>query len=152
MKPFEFKLKTVLEVRVNEEARASEVHSKAKKFLEEVQKQKWAMEEAVESNLTACQQAFDGQVSSGTLAHLQTALRELRGQLGKLEPIVEERQIFVNAKWKELLAARQRREALEKMRDKQQREFERGRARLEQKSIDEMVLLREAGGFAKKLK
>jgi flagellar biosynthesis chaperone FliJ len=65
---------------------------------------------------------------------------------------VEERQIFVDTKWKELLAARQRREALEKMRDKQLREFERGRTQLEQKSIDEMVLLREAGGFAKKLK
>ena len=88
MKPFEFKLKTVLEVRVNEEARAGEVHSKAKKFLEEAQKQKWAMEEAIESNLMACQQAFDGQVSSGTLAHLQTALRELRGQLGQMEGTV----------------------------------------------------------------
>ena len=36
MKSFDFKLKTVLEVRVNEEARASEVHSEAKNFLEEV--------------------------------------------------------------------------------------------------------------------
>ena len=39
MKPFEFKLKTVLEVRVSEEARASGIHSEAKMFLEEAQKQ-----------------------------------------------------------------------------------------------------------------
>ena len=109
------------------------------------------MEEAIESNLTACQQAFDGQVSSGTLAHLQTALRELRGQLGELVPVVTERQAHVDVKWKELLVARQRREALEKMRDKQQSEFERGVAQAEQKAIDEMVLMREAGGFTNKL-
>ena len=151
MKPFEFKLKTVLEVRVSEEARASEIHSEAKTFLEEAQKQKRAMEEAIESNLTACKQAFDGQVALGTLAHLQTALRELRGQLGELVPVVTERQAHVDVKWEELLVARQRREALEKMRDKQQSEFERGVAQAEQKSIDEMVLMREAGGVTNKL-
>ena len=71
--------------------------------------------------------------------------------MGELEPIVAERQELVDTKWKELLAARQRREALEKMRDKQLAEFEQGAARAEQKNIDEMVLLREAGGFAQKI-
>ena len=151
MKPFEFKLKTVLEVRVNEEARAGKVYSEAKMFLEEALTQQCAVEEAIESNLIACQQAFDGQAAIGTLAHLQAALRELRGQLSELEPIVSERQELVDTKWKELLAARQRREALEKMRDKQLAEFEQGAARAEQKNIDEMVLLREAGGFAQKI-
>ncbi len=151
MKPFEFKLKTVLEVRVNEETRSGKLYSEAKTFLEEALTQQCAVEEAIESNLIACQQAFDGQAATGTLAHLQTALRELRGQLGELEPIVAERQELVDTKWKELLAARQRREALEKMRDKQLAEFEQGAARAEQKNIDEMVLLREAGGFAQKI-
>ena len=151
MKPFEFKLKTVLEVRVGEEARAGEAHSEAKTFLGEALIQRRAVEEAIESNLTACQQAFDGQAASGTLAHLQAALRELRGQLGELEPIISERQELVDAKWKEFLTARQRREGLEKVRDKQQSEFELGTARAEQKDIDEMVLLREVGGFAQKL-
>ena len=151
MKPFKFKLNTVLEVRVNEETRAGEAHSEAKTFLEEVLVQQRAVEEAIESNLTACQQAFDGQASSGTLAHLQIALRELRGQLSELEPLIAERQELVGAKWKEVLAARQRREGLEKIRDKQQAEFELGTARAEQKDIDEMVLLREIGGFARKL-
>ena len=151
MKPFDFKLKTVLEVRVNEEARASEVHSEAKKFLEEALRQYRAVEEAIESNLTACKQAFEGRAASETLSHLQTALRELRRQLGDLEPTVAERQALVDTRWKELLQARQRREALEKMRDRQQSEFEQGLARSEQRAIDEMVLLREAGGFGKKL-
>ena len=151
MKPFKFKLDTVLEVRVNEEARAGKVHSEAKTFLEEVLVQQCVVEEAIESNLTACQQAFDGQASSGTLAHLQIALRELRRQVVELEPIITERQELVNVKWKEFLTARQRREGLEKIRDKQQVEFEQGTARAEQKDIDDMVLLREAGGFAQKL-
>jgi len=152
MKPFEFKLKTVLAVRVNEEARAGEVHSEAKTFLEEALIQKRAVKEAIESNLSACQQAFDGQASSGTLAHLQKALRELRGQLAELEPMVSERQEFADVKWKELLVARRRREALEKMRNKQQAEFNQEMELSEQKAVDEMVLMREVGGFAQKLR
>jgi len=151
MKPFEFKLKTVLEVRVNEEARASEVHSEAKKFLEEVLRQYRAVEEAIEGNLTACKQAFEGQAATGTLAHLQFALRELRRQLGDLEPVVAERQALADTRRKELLEARQRREALEKVRNRQQSEFEQGLVRSEQQAVDEMVLLREAGGFGQKL-
>ena len=151
MKSFDFKLKTVLEVRVNEEVRASEVHSEAKSFLEEALSQYQAVEVAIESNLTACKQAFEGQVASGTLSHLQTALRELRRQLEDLEPVVTERQSLVDTRCKELLQARQRREALEKMRDRQQDEFEQGLVRSEQQAIDEMVLLREAGGFGQRL-
>lgn len=151
MKSFDFKLKTVLEVRVNEEVRAGEVHSKAKSFLEEALSQYQAVEEAIESNLTACKQAFEGQVASGTLSHLQTALRELRQQLEDLEPMVVERQSLVDTSCKELLQARQRREALEKMRDRQQDEFEQDLVRSEQQAMDEMVLLREAGGYRQRL-
>ena len=151
MKSFDFKLKTVLEVRVNEEVRASEVHSEAKSFLEEALSQYQAVEVAIESNLIACEQAFEGQVASGTLSHLQTALRELRQQLEDLEPMVAERQSLVDTSCKELLQARQRREALEKMRDRQQDEFEQDLVRSEQQAMDEMVLLREAGGYRQRL-
>ena len=151
MKPFRFKLKTVLEVRVNEEAQAREVHAQAQAHLEEALSFQRAVEEAIEGNLTACKQAFSGQAATGTLAHLQTALRELRGQFNQLEPVVAERQTETDAKWQELLTARRRREALEKMRDQQQAAHDRELARTEQQAIDEMVLLREAGGFAAKL-
>ncbi len=150
MKPFRFKLKAVLEVRVNEETQAGEVYAQAQAHLEEALSFQRAVEEAIEGNLTACQQAFDGQAATGTLAHLQTALRELRGQLSQLEPVVAERQTETDAKWQELLTARCRREALEKMRDQQQAAHDRELARTEQQAIDEMVLLREAGGFAQK--
>ena len=150
MKPFRFKLKTVLEVRVNEEAQAGEVYAQAQALLEEALSFQRAVEEAIEGNLTACQQAFDGQAATGTLAHLQTALRELRGQLSQLESVVAERQAEANAKMQELLTARRRREALEKIRDEQQALHDRELARTGQQAIDEMVLLREAGGFAQK--
>ena len=150
MKPFRFKLKTVLEVRVNEEAQAGEVYAQAQALLEEALSFQRAVEEAIEGNLTACQQAFDGQAATETLAHLQTALRELRGQLSQLEPVVAERQTEADAKRQELLTARRRREALEKLRDQQQAAHDRELARTEQQAIDEIVLLREAGGFARK--
>ena len=150
MKPFRFKLKTVLEVRANEETQAGQVYAQASAHLEEALSHQQAVEEAIEGNLTACQQAFAGQVTIGTLAHLQTALRELRGQLSQLEPVVAERQAEANAIRLELLSSRRRREALEKIRDEQQSAHDRELARTEQQAIDEMVLLREAGGFAQK--
>ena len=150
MKPFRFKLKTVLEVRANEETQAGEAYAQSQAQLEEALSHQQAVEEAIEVNLTACQQAFAGQTATGTLAHLQTALRELRGQLSHLEPVVAERQAEANAKMQELLTARRRREALEKIRDEQQALHDRELARTEQQAIDEMVLLREAGGFAQK--
>ena len=61
MKPFRFKLKTVLEVRANEETQAGEVYAQAQVHLEEALSFQRAVEEAIEGNLTACQQAFAGQ-------------------------------------------------------------------------------------------
>lgn len=151
MKPFRFNLTTVLDVRSNEEQAAREVYSGAQEALEAVLIQRRALEEAIESNLAACQRAFDGQVASGTIAHLQTALRELRTQVEQMEPAVQQLQAEADAKWQLLLQATQRREALEKLKDKQQAAHLREEARSEQRAIDEMVLLREAAGLAQKL-
>ena len=140
----------MLGVRANEKTQAGQVYAQASAHLEEALSHQQAVEEAIEGNLTACQQAFAGQATIGTLAHLQTALRELRGQLSQLEPVVAERQAEANAKRQELFTARRRREALEKIRDEQQSAHDRELARTEQQAIDEMVLLREAGGFATK--
>lgn len=151
MKPFRFNLTTVLDVRSNEEQAAREVYTGAQEALEAVLIQRRALEEAIESNLAACQRAFDGQVASGTIAHLQTALRELRTQVEQMEPEVQQLQAEADAKWQLLLQATQRREVLEKLKDKQQAAHLREEARSEQRAIDEMVLLREAAGLAQKL-
>ena len=151
MKPFRFNLTTVLDVRSNEEQAAREVYTGAQEALEAVLIQRRALEEAIESNLATCQRAFDGQVASGTIAHLQTALRELRTQVEQMEPEVQQLQAEADAKWQLLLQATQRREVLEKLKDKQQAAHLREEARSEQRAIDEMVLLREAAGLAQKL-
>ena len=57
----------------------------------------------------------------------------------------------MDEKWQLLIEARQRREALEKMRDKKQTLHQREARRTEQNAIDEMVLLREASGMATKI-
>ena len=76
MKQFQFSLNTVLGVRSNEEQLAAEGHATAQESLEAILMQRQLVEEAIQSNLAACQQAFDGQVKSGTIAHLQAALKE----------------------------------------------------------------------------
>ena len=78
MKPFKFSLNTVLDVRSNEEQTAREVHAVAQEALEATLLQRRSVEQAIESNLLACRQVFDGQLNSGTIAQLQSALRELR--------------------------------------------------------------------------
>ena len=151
MKQFQFSLTTVLGVRSNEEHLASEAHATAQEALEAMLMQRRLVEDAIESNLAACQQAFDGQVKSGTIAHLQAALKQLRVQLEAFLPEVQRLQTEADAKWGELLKARQRREALEKLKDKQHHAHRKHEERTEQKAIDEMVLLREAAGLNLKL-
>ena len=151
MKPFQFSLNTVLDVRSNEEQIAREVQAVAQEALEAILMQRRSVEEAIESNLSACRQAFDGQVKSGIIAQLQSALRELRVQLETLEPEVQRLQEEADAKWQELLQARQRREALEKLKDKQHSVHLKHEEFTEQQAIDEMALLREAAGHNQKL-
>jgi len=151
MKPFQFSLKTVLEVRSNEEQQASDAYAQARGALETVQLHWRALNEAVDAHLLACRGAFDGQAQSGDLAHLQGSLRSLRAQLAELEPELLRLQGVMDEKWQLLLQARQRREALEKMRDKKQSQHQSEARRTEQNAIDEMVLLREVGDVTMKI-
>jgi len=151
MKPFNFSLKTVLEVRSKEEQVASDEYARARSEAEALQLHWRALDEAVDANLAACRSAFDGQAQSGDLAQLQGSLRSLRAQLAELEPELLRLQGVMDEKWQLLLEARQRREALEKMRDKKEALHQRAASRKEQNAIDEMVLLREASGVATKI-
>ena len=151
MKPFNFSLSTVLQVRETEEQQARENHATAQEALDVLLMQQRLVEEAIESNLAACRQAFDGQVRSGTIAHLQAALRELRVQLEAFQPEVQRLSTEAQARFQELLQARQRRESLEKLKDKQHTAHRQHEARTEQQAIDELVLLREAAGLNHKL-
>ena len=151
MKPFNFSLSTVLQVRETEEQQARENHATAQEALDALLMQQRLVEEAIESNLAACRQAFDGQVRSGTIAHLQAALRELRVQLEAFQPEVQRLSTEAQARFQELLQARQRRESLEKLKDKQHTAHRQHEARTEQQAIDELVLLREAAGLNQKL-
>ena len=151
MKPFNLSLGTVLQVRETEEQQARENHATAQEALDALLMQQRLVEEAIESNLAACRQAFDGQVRSGTIAHLQAALRELRVQLEAFQPEVQRLSAEAQARWQELLQARQRRESLEKLKEKQHTAHRQHEARTEQQAIDELVLLREAAGLNHKL-
>ena len=101
MKQFQFSLNTVLGVRSNEEQLAAEGHATAQEALEAILMQRQLVEEAIHSNLAACQQAFDGQVKSGTIAHLQAALKELRAQLEAFIPELRRLQAEADAKRRE---------------------------------------------------
>ncbi|MEC8929748.1 MAG: flagellar export protein FliJ [Verrucomicrobiota bacterium] len=151
MKPFNFSLKTVLEVRSNEEQQASDAYAKARGELETVQLHWRALDEAMDAHLSACRGAFDGQAQSGDLAQLQGALRSLRLQLAELEPELLRLQGVMDEKWQRLLEARQQREAIDKLREKKQALHQREQRRTEQDAVDEMVLLREAAGVATKI-
>ena len=148
MKPFRFKLKTVLEVRANEETQAGEVYAQAQVHLEEALSHQQAVEEAIEGNLTACQQAFAAKRPSGHWLIYKPPCENYAGSSANWSPW------WPSVRPKPMPKAGTsygpaRREALEKF-DEQQAAHDRELARTEQQAIDEMVLLREAGGFAQK--
>ena len=75
----------------------------------------------------------------------------MRVQLEAFQPEVQRLSTEAQSRFQELLQARQRRESLEKLKDKQHTAHRQHEARTEQQAIDELVLLRETAGLNHKL-
>ena len=80
---------------------------------------------------------------SEELIQVQKSAAALREQWLAFEPELLKQQKVVNQRWQLLLAARQRREGLDRLRDKQSKRHQVDAQRKEQLSLDEMTLMRE---------
>ncbi|MSU42260.1 MAG: flagellar export protein FliJ [Pedosphaera sp.] len=151
MKPYRFTLQSVLGLRENEEVQAQESYAQALRVMEEHTARRRAVEMAIEANHEQCRRACAGRTSSEDLMRFQNTRQALREQLKMLEPYTAKLQAWVDERHAHLVAARQRRESLDKLEEKQRLAHNHHEARQEQLSVDEMAGQRSAAKSAGKL-
>ena len=142
MKRFEFNLQSVRDLRDSEESRARAEYAQAMRLMEAFNVRRREIEQAIEDNLKESRQECGRPTRSDLLTSLRDMLVALKDQIKALEPEEAELKKLVAGKWQNLLTARQKREALDKLRDKQKRAHDQHSERHEQKSIDEMATQR----------
>ena len=149
MKPFRFPLQQVLDIRSGEEGRAQELYAVALQMMEQFNERRRQVESSLEANLEECRRECSGPTKSGRVAQLRTMLEALREKLKAMEPEAAELKAVLDEKWQELVKARQKREALDKLQDRKKEAHDREAAREEQLGLDEMISLRESRGSTK---
>lgn len=150
MKPFQFSLQAVATVRENEETRAREAYAHAVRLHRQVVVKQQEIEGGIQENLAECGQAFDQGANAEKVVHIQAILRVLRARLKEFSEDVARLQRAVDEKWRQLVLARQRREVVGKVHDRQLAAHEAEAVRTDQLSMDEMAALRGAGALAYK--
>ena len=142
MKRFEFNLQSVRDLRDSEESRARAEYAQAMRLMEAFNIRRREIEQAIEDNLKECREECGRPTRSDLLTSLRDMLVALKDRIKALEPEEAELKKLVAGKWQNLVTARQKREALDKLRDKQKRAHDHQSARHEQKDIDEMATQR----------
>ncbi len=150
MKPFEFSLQAVATLRENEEARAREGYAHAVRLHRQIAAKQQEIESGIHENLVESGQSFGQAVHADTVGQSQARLRVLRARLEEFSTEAAHLQAAVNDKWRQLVLARQRREVVSKLRDRQFAAHQAQEVRAGQASMDEMAALRAAGALAYK--
>ncbi len=150
MKPFEFSLQAVATVRENEEARAREAYAHAVRLHRQIAAKQQEIESGIHENLVEYGQSFGQAVHAEKVVQIQATLRVLRARLKEFSAEAAQLQAAVDEKWRQLVLARQRREVVSKLRDRQFASHQAEDARVGQVSMDEMAALRGAGALAYK--
>lgn len=150
MKPFQFSLQAVAAVRENEETRAGEAYARAVRLRREVAIKQQEIENGIQENLVECGQAFGQGVHAEKVVQIHATLRVLRARLKEFSTEADRLQAAVDEKWRQLVLARQRREVVGKLHDRQLAAHQAEDARTGQLGMDEMATLRAAGALAYK--
>ena len=142
MKRFEFNLQSVRDLRDSEESHSRAEYAQAMRLMEAFNMRRREIEQAIEDNLKESRQECGRPTRSDLLTSLRDMLVALKDRIKALEPEEAELKKLVASKWEKLVAARQKREALDKLRDKQKQAYDDKSERHEQKVIDEMATQR----------
>ncbi len=150
MKPFQFSLQAVATVRENEEARARETYAHAVRLHQQAALKQQEVEGGIHESLAECGQAFGEGAAVEKIVQIQAMLRVLRARLKEFSDEAARLQRVVDEKWRQLVLARQRREVVGKVHDRQLAAHQAESVRVDQLSMDEMAALRGAGALAYK--
>ena len=142
MKRFEFNLQSVRDLRDSEESHSRAEYAQAMRLMEAFNMRRREIEQAIEDNLKESRQECGRPTRSDLLTSLRDMLVALKDRIKALEPEEVELKKLVASKWEKLVTARQKREALDKLRDKQKQAYDHQSERHEQKVIDEMATQR----------
>lgn len=143
MKRFQFNLATVLGVRATQETRAMENYALAVRDMTDLTARRQKVRDTLDELLHLRGQMLARRAASEELIQSQKSAAALREQWLSFEPELLKQQKVVSQRWQLLLTARQRREGLDRLRDKQAKRHQADVQRKEQLSLDEMTLMRE---------
>jgi flagellar export protein FliJ len=150
MKPFRFPLQAVKTVRVNHERKALEAFALAQAEYEKHAALRRAIEKEIDTVLTCRREMLAKTTSSEAIHVMQQGLRALHEALQRCQLELQKAQVVLEAKSKALLEARQKREVIDKLHDKQLAQHDAQVARDEQKTSDEFATLKSMGNLALK--
>jgi flagellar protein FliJ len=152
MKPFRFPLQAVLTVRANQEARAKEAYVRARADVETATLVCRALDEEIQTVGAGRLSPLNAPIRSEQIQQTQTGLRLLHEKLRARQAELQKLQSLLDEKWKLYLEARIKKEAVEKIRERQWAGHKIDLSREEQKNLDEIALLNTAGSLAFKWK
>ena len=148
MRAFHFPLQAVLTVRENQEHKALEALGHAQAQLHRLLLQQTAARKAIEDAFDQHRQAQGRHANSEDFQHLQQGLRVLQRRLRDCDAEVEKSRKEVAARSRHLMEARQHREVIERVFEKQLARHHLETSRAEQKALDELSALKSVGNLA----
>lgn len=147
MRRFRFPLQAVLTIRENEEKKALEAFASAQSEVEKIAVRQRALRTAIDELFGCRREAFERTTSSEELQQMQNGLRSLQQNLQQCELELQKAQRVLAEKTRLLLEARQKREVVEKVYDKQLASYKLHAARAEQKVLDDLATMKPAGAI-----
>lgn len=150
MKPFQFSLQAVMTVRASEERKALEAFSLAQAQFEKIAAWHREIQKQIEDVFDSRREILRKAVSSQEVQIMQQGLRALQETLQRCRLEMQKAQVILTEKSRVLLEARQKREVIEKLREKQLASYLDRVAKAEQKTADDFATLKSIGNLALK--
>ena len=150
MKSFRFPLQAVLTVRMNQENKALQAYAFAQAEFEKITARFRRIHQEIEDVFDCRRAALKATASSEDMQHMQQGLRALQETARLCQVELNKAQAMLEEKSRELLHARQGREVVEKVHQRQFARHQFQAARQEQRTVDDLATLKSIGEFALK--
>lgn len=150
MKPFRFPLQAVLTVRMDRETKALEAFALAQAEFERIATRFRQLQREIEDVFDRRRAALKTTANSEDVQQLQQGLKALQETSHRCQAELEKAQAILEKKSRTLLEARQEREIVEKVHQRQLARHQLHAARQEQRVLDDLATLKSIGDFALK--
>ncbi len=152
MNSFRFPLRAVLTVRLNQETIALAAFVSAQAGFEKIAARFRELQQEIEDAFAFRRNAFKSTASSEEVQQMQKGIRALHEAFRRCQAELHEAQASLEEKSRALLDAKQKREVVEKVQQKQLARHQLRAARVEQKTLDDLATLKSLGNLALKWK